>query len=70
MALINVDIDLEEFDDDDLLKEVKSRGYTVNEDNSTSIDEDLEQIFLLRRVGKPYDHLMGPYIYKVLGRLI
>jgi hypothetical protein len=70
MAYINVDIELEDFDDDDLIKEVKSRGFQVVEDNSTSIDEDLEQIYLLRRLGKSYDHLMDAYIYKVLGKLI
>ena len=70
MAYISVDIELEDFDDDDLIKEVKSRGFQVVEDNSTSIDEDLEQIYLLRRLGKSYDHLMDAYIYKVLGKLI
>ena len=70
MAYINVDIELEDFDDDDLIKEVKSRGFQVVEDNSTSIDEDLFKIYLLRRLGKSYDHLMDAYIYKVLGKLI
>ena len=70
MAYINVDIVLEDFDDDDLIKEVKSRGFQVVEDNSTSIDEDLFKIYLLRRLGKSYDHLMDAYIYKVLGKLI
>ena len=70
MAYISVDIELDEFDDDELIKEVKSRGFQVVEDNSTSIDEDLEQIYLLRRRGLPYDHLMDAYIYKVLGKVI
>ena len=70
MAYMTIDIDLEEIDDDDLLKEVKARGFQVIEDNSTSRDEDLEQIYLLRRLGKSYDHLMDAYIYKVLGKLI
>ncbi len=67
---MTVDVDIEEFDDDDLIEEVKSRGYQIIEDTSTSIDEDLEQIYLLRRRGLPYDHLMDAYIYKVLGKVI
>ncbi len=67
---MTVDIDIEEFDDDDLIAEVKARGYQIFEDNSTSIDEDLEQIYLLRRRGLPYDHLMDAYIYKALGKVL
>ncbi len=70
MAYISVDIELEDFDDDDLIKEVKARGFQIFEDNSTSIDEDLEQIYLLRRRGLSYDHLMDAYIYKVLGKVL
>ena len=70
MTYVSVDIDLDSFDDDDLIEEVKSRGFHVFEDYTTSTDEDLEQIYLLRRRGLPYDHLMGDYIYKVLGKVI
>ena len=70
MPLMSIDIELEDFEDDDLIKEVKSRGFHVFEDYTTSTDEDLEQIYLLRRRGLPYDHLMDAYIYKVLGKVI
>jgi hypothetical protein len=71
MAYVNIDIELEDFDDDDLIEEVKSRGFHVFEDyDATSTDEDLEQIYLLRRRGLPYDHLMDAYIYKILGKVI
>lgn len=70
MPLMNIDIELEDFEDDDLIEEVKSRGFHVFEDYTTSTDEDLEQIYLLRRRGLPYDHLMDAYIYKVLGKVI
>ena len=70
MPLMNIDIELEDFDDDDLIKEVKSRGFHVFEDYTTSTDEDLEQIYLLRRRGLPYDHLMDAYIYQILGKVI
>lgn len=70
MPLMSIDIELEDFEDDDLIEEVKSRGFHVFEDYTTSTDEDLEQIYLLRRRGLPYDHLMDSYIYKVLGKVI
>ena len=70
MPLMSIDIELEDFEDDDLIEEVKSRGFHVFEDYTTSTDEDLEQIYLLRRRGLPYDHLMDAYIYKVLGKVI
>ena len=70
MASICVDIELEDFDDNDLIEEVKARGFHVFEDYATSTDEDLEQIYLLRRRGLPYDHLMDAYIYKVLGKVL
>ena len=70
MPLMSIDIELEDFEDDDLIDEVKSRGFHVFEDYTTSTDEDLEQIYLLRRRGLPYDHLMDAYIYKVLGKVI
>ena len=67
---VDVDVDMEEFSDKELLEEVTARGYSVIEDTSTSIDEDLEQIYLLRRRGLSYDHLMDAYIYKVLGKVL
>lgn len=70
MAYMTVDVDLEEFDDNELIEEVKSRGFHVFEDYTTSTDEDLEHIYLLRRRGLPYDHLMDAYIYNVLGKVL
>jgi len=35
---VDVDIDLDEFDDDELVEEVKDRGYTVNKGNVLGFD--------------------------------
>ncbi len=32
MAYVTVDVELDEFDDDELVEEVKARGYTVVEE--------------------------------------
>lgn len=73
MAYVNVDvdIDLDQFSDDELLKEMKLRGFeVVSTPQTTSLDEDLEQIYLVRRQGLSYDYLIDAYIYKMLGRVI
>ena len=33
MAYVTVDVDIDEFDDDDLIEELESRGYTVEKDD-------------------------------------
>lgn len=65
MAYISVEVDLDEFDDNELIEELKARGYEVN-----AQEQDLEKIYLLRRNGQAYDHLMDAYIYRVLGKVI
>jgi hypothetical protein len=70
MPYIHVDVDLEEFDDDEIIDEVKSRGYTVIEDGPSDTNEALTKIYHLRRQGLPYDHLMDSYIYDMLGKVI
>lgn len=35
---VDVDIDLDEFDNDELVREVKARGYTVVEENVEKFD--------------------------------
>ena len=39
MAYITIDVDIDEFDDDDLIEELKSRGYTVGDEDEEE-DED------------------------------
>ena len=67
---VDVDVDLEEFSDSELLDEVRDRGFTISSlEESTTLEEDLMVIYMLRRLGRPYDHLMDAYIYKHLGRI-
>jgi hypothetical protein len=70
MAYVEVEVDLDQFDDDELIEEVKARGLYVDGISYSSKEEDLEVIYQLRRCGKSYDHLMDAYIYKVLGKVI
>ena len=61
-----VDVDLSEFDTDDLVEELKSRGVS----SSFSTTELLEKIWILRREGKEYQTELDSLIYNVLGKVI
>jgi hypothetical protein len=63
---IDVDVDLDQFDTDDLLDELESRGEVFQTESKTI----LEQIYLLRRTGLDYQHQLDDLIYRVLGRII
>ena len=67
-----VDVELEEFDTDDLIDEVRSRGYTVN-DNGLSIydkNELIRVIYEKRRLGKDYQAELDQLILQEIGRIL
>lgn len=39
MAYITIDVDIDEFDDDDLIEELEDRGYTIDKDEEEDEDE-------------------------------
>lgn len=68
---VDVEVDLDEWDDDELIEELESRGFNVGEHSDPETSKDLlEKIWQLRRTNQPYDHLMDPLIYNLLGKLI
>jgi hypothetical protein len=38
MPYVHIHIDLDEFDDDDLIEELESRGYTCTKDSATGLE--------------------------------
>ena len=65
---IEVDVELSDFDDEDLIDELESRGkYNGTMGNS---DELIDKIFQLRRLGKPYEQELDEYLYMQTGRAI
>ena len=69
---VHVDIDLDEFDDDQLLDELESRGLDMN---SRFVDGDqmrelLEQIWLKRRTNKDYQRELDDLIYFGIGKIL
>lgn len=43
MAYVIVDVDIDEFDDDDLIEELESRGYTVEEKDDEKDEDDVPE---------------------------
>jgi len=66
---VEVDVDLVDFDTDDLLDELENRGALPPEGNANA-REIVEQIYYLRRQGQPYEHLMDSLMYAVMGRVL
>lgn len=69
---VEVDVDLSEFDTDDLIEELESRGLDYN---TNGVDGDemrlmLEQIWQKRRTGKDYQSQLDQLIYGVLGKVL
>jgi len=67
-----VEVDLAEFDTDDLVEELESRGYDYN---TQGVDADemrlvLESIWQRRREGKDYQTQLDQLIYGVLGKIV
>lgn len=69
---VGVDVDLSEFDTDDLIDELEARGLDHNTDG---VDGDemrlmLEQVWQKRRQGQDYQRELDSLIWGVLGRVI
>lgn len=67
-----VEIDLSDFETDDLIEELENRGYDYN---TKGVDADemrnlLETIWLNRRTGKDYQKELDVLIYGVLGKVV
>jgi uncharacterized coiled-coil DUF342 family protein len=65
---VEVDVDLADFDTDDLIEELESRGKIMSETSSSK--ELVEAIYQKRRLGKDYQTELDQLIYQVAGRVI
>ncbi len=66
---VEVDVDLDEFSDEDLLDELESRGLGPDAPDTTS-SELVGIIYEKRRMGKAYEQELDQLIYQVTGRII
>lgn len=67
---VEVDVDLVDFDTEDILEELERRGSLPTEGDGDA-KELVQQIWLKRRLGNhDYQHELDQLIYQVLGRVI
>lgn len=67
---VEVEVDLGEFDTDDLIDELESRGEMVVRDDETPSSAILTAIWEKRRMGQDYQRELDELIYTVLGKVI
>jgi len=67
-----VEVDLEEFDTDELIEELERRGvdYNTNGVDGDEMREVLNQIWQKRRLGRDYQAELNQLIYGVLGKVV
>ena len=65
---VEVDIDLSDFDDDELITELEERGKIVDGGN-TSSGELIKSIYEKRKLGLDYEEEIRELIYNVLGKI-
>lgn len=74
MTYVTVDVDLSEFDTDDLRQELRDRGFYVSgsddEIGLTPVHELVRQIYEKRRLGQDYQPQLDQLIYNEMGRIL
>lgn len=67
-----VEVDLEEFDTDELIEELERRGvdYNTSGVDGDEMREVLDQIWQKRRLGQNYQAQLDKLIYGVLGKIV
>lgn len=63
---VEVDVDLRDFETNDLIDELENRGHMATTDSK----ELVESIYQKRRNGQDYQSEMDALIYTVLGKIV
>ena len=66
---VEVDVDLNDFETDDLVEELESRGMGFEVASQTGT-ELLTAIYLKRRLGQDYQRELDDLIYLGVGRIV
>jgi len=67
---VEVDVDLSDFETEDLVEELESRGELPSSTGPYDSNELIQKIWQLRRNGKDYQTLLDDLIYAVTGRIV
>jgi len=63
---VEVDVDLTDFETEDLIDELENRGHLTDIDSK----EIMESIYQKRRIGQDYQQELDKLIYSVLGKIL
>ena len=66
---VEVEVQLDDFDTDDLIEELESRGRGMEIDNRTGT-ELITAIYQKRRLGQDYQRDLDDLIYLGIGRIV
>lgn len=66
---VEVDVDLDEFDDDELLEEIERRNLSVADASPDEARRLLEDIYYKRVMNKDFGVELDRYFYLTLGRI-
>ena len=66
---VEVDVDLDDFDDEDLIDELERRGLGAEVNESTA-SELINAIWHKRRMKQDYEHELDQLLYQVTGRAV
>jgi hypothetical protein len=72
---VDVEVDLDDFDDDDLIDILEDRGYTINQVSETDLPagvvlEDIKELYQLHRNGKDCERILNQLFYNALGKIV
>jgi hypothetical protein len=67
---VEVDVDLSDFETEDLVEELESRGELPSSTGAYESNELIQRIWQRRRNGKDYQTLLDDLIYAVTGRIV
>lgn len=67
---VEVDVELDEFDDDELLEEIERRNLSTKDCNPEEARRLLEEIYYKRVMNKDFGAELDRYFYLTLGRIV
>lgn len=68
---VEVEVDISDFDNEDLIEVLENRGYTVNKTGYKFDEgEQIEELYQAIKLGKPYDELVRKFVMDHSGRIL
>lgn len=69
---VEVDVSLSDFDDDDLIEELESRGLDLNTQyiDGDTMRELITQVWHRRRMGQDYQQALNQVIWYGIGKIV